>query len=79
MNGEKLLSFQVKPTDASWSSADGGITMTYLAMQAETTQTNGLLEIEVPNRLLSNGKAVDFAVRPVATAGRSWFGLLPFE
>jgi len=79
MNGKLLLAFGVELSDASWSNADGSITMTYHSMQANTTQTNGLLEIEVPNRLLSPGKRVEFTVTAPATPGESWFGLLPIE
>ena len=74
LNDQPLLDFDVTLDDQSWLSADGKVRLTYTALEKNEEDSDGVLEIEVPNGLLHGTKA-EFTVAGSASNSQRWFGL----
>jgi len=75
LNEKSLLEFNVAITDQSWQSADGKVKMTYIVMENNSEDSNGVLLIEVPGSLLTPQKPADFEVVGSSSNSQRWFGL----
>lgn len=75
VNGTTLLDYDVSLTDRTWTSADGRTKMRYSVREANTEDSSGVLEIEVPSALLKPGQRAEFTVLGSASGNQRWFGI----
>ena len=75
VNGQALIEFGVSLTDRTWQSTDGRSRMRYAVREANSEDSNGVLEIEVPSNLLRPGEPAEFEVTGSASGSQRWFGL----
>lgn len=75
VNGAALLDFDVSLTDRTWQGADGRARMRYLVKEANSEDSNGVLEIEVPSAFLKAGRRAEFEVTGSASGSQRWFGI----
>ena len=75
LNGKPMLDFEVALNDQIWQSADGNVRMSYIAMQNNSEDSNGILTIEVKKTLLEPGKPATFEVVGGAKGSQRWFGI----
>ncbi len=75
VNGSMLLEFDVSLADQSWQGADGRARMRYSVKEANTEDSNGVLEIEVPSAFLKAGRRAEFEVIGSASGSQRWFGI----
>src|SRR2546430_9607959 len=79
INGSTALHFDVSLTDTDWQSADGKIRMHYTVMEANSEDSNGLLQIDVPFSTLQPGHPIQFEVLASAANSQRWFGVYLVE
>jgi putative heme-binding domain-containing protein len=79
VNGETVLELPALAGDASQTSSDGRAVAHYLVMEQVPDFTSGVLEIELPGSLVSDGEPVEFSVAPLPRATSGWFGVLPVD
>jgi putative membrane-bound dehydrogenase-like protein len=75
VNGAALLEFDVSLTDRTWQGADGRARMRYLVKEANSEDSNGILEIDVPSAFLKAGRRAEFEVTGSASGSQRWFGI----
>jgi len=75
VNGSMLLEFDVSLADQSWQGADGRARMRYSVKEANTEDSNGVLEIEVPSAFFKAGRRAEFEVIGSASGSQRWFGI----
>ena len=75
VNGSLLLEFDVSLNDRTWASADGRTKLRYSVREANTEDSNGVLEIEVPYAFLKAGRRAEFEVTGSASGSQRWFGI----
>jgi len=73
--GGGVRAFEVTLNDQTWQSADGNVRMSYIAMQNNNEDSNGILTIEVKGALLEPGKPARFEVVGGAKGSQRWFGV----
>jgi hypothetical protein len=75
LNGQPVLDFDVALHDQSWHSADGNVRMSYLVMEDNVQESNGILTISASGSLLEPNKPATFEVIGPAARSRRWFGI----
>ncbi len=75
INGREALRFDVSLVDADWQSADGKVRMHYSVVEANSEDSDGLLEIEAPASLFEPGKPVTYEVSASGANSQRWFGI----
>ena len=75
LNGKPVLDFGVALHDQSWQSTDGNVRMSYLVMEDNVRESNGILTIAVSASLLEPGKPAHFDVACPSLKNWSWFGV----
>jgi putative heme-binding domain-containing protein len=75
VNGQALLDFNVALADSQWSSPDARVRMTYTVNEANGEDSNGTLEIEVPEKLLTPSGPSQFEVTGSSSNSQRWFGI----
>ena len=61
--------------DQSWSSADSQVNLSYIVMENNAEDSNGVLVIEVANSLLTPGQPARWEVTGSAAESARWFGI----
>ncbi len=74
VEGVAGLDLELQLGDASFSSPDGRVQSRFLAMQIGTSQSSGVLEVELPGDLIQSGQPVQFKLKCKSESG--WVGVL---
>ena len=61
--------------DQSWRSVDGTVQLSYLVMEKNSEDSNGVMIIEVSAKRLEAGKPATFEVTGSAAGSQRWFGI----
>ncbi len=78
VNDEKVIDIPViSPVDAEWTSADGGVRLTY--MRDPATAEYGTLTMLLPSAKLEPGKPLRLKVVGSDSDSRCWFGVFQTE
>ena len=75
VNGQLLVDFDVSLADHVWQSADERSQLRYAVMEANSEDSNGVLEIEVSSGLLRAGESAQFEVVGTPSNSQRWFGV----
>lgn len=75
VNGAALLDFDASLTDRTWESTDGRAKLRYSVREANSEDSSGVLEIEVPASHLKAGARAEFEVTGSASGSQRWFGI----
>ncbi|MEY2429872.1 MAG: hypothetical protein QOJ40_2757, partial [Verrucomicrobiota bacterium] len=75
LSGKSVLDFNVALHDQAGHSADGKVRMSYMAMEDNSQESNGILTIGVTGSLLDPGKPATFEVIGSAANSHRWFGI----
>jgi putative heme-binding domain-containing protein len=75
LNGKAAFDFDVTLADKTWESADGKVRASYIVMEANEEDSDGVLLIEVAGALLEPGKPATFEVIGSAANSLRWFGV----
>lgn len=79
LNGNRTLDFHATSRDQSWNSADGKLQMSYLVMEQDFKESNGILTLTLNGSLLEPGKPVNLEVVSSTPDKQSWFGIYHAE
>src|SRR5215211_4128866 len=75
INDREAIRFDVSLTDGEWESADQQLRMHYTVMEANSEDSNGILQVEVPASMIPAGRPIKFEVTASPAQSQRWFGI----
>ncbi len=75
IDGKDAVRFDLPQDAAHWSSADGKVTLQFVALRLPPEDRLGLFYVTIARGLLEEGRPCRLSVRSLGTGSRRWFGL----